>query len=75
MEPESSLPYSQVPVICPYPEPTVSSPHNPIPRPEIRLNIILPSTSGSPQWSISLRLPHQKPVHTSRYGSQTFIVC
>ena len=33
MEPESSLPYSQAPAICPYPEPT-SSPHNPLPLPE-----------------------------------------
>jgi hypothetical protein len=27
MEPEGSLPYSQVPATCPYPEPTPSSPH------------------------------------------------
>jgi len=27
MEPESSSPYSQVPAICPYPEPTTSSLH------------------------------------------------
>jgi len=26
--------------------------------PKIRLNIILASTSGSPQWSLSLRFPH-----------------
>jgi hypothetical protein len=31
MEPQSSLPYSQAPVTCPYPEPTPSSPHNPFP--------------------------------------------
>jgi hypothetical protein len=31
MEPESSLPYSQVPATCPYPDPTPSSPHNPLP--------------------------------------------
>ena len=31
MEPESSLPYSQAPATCPYPEPTPSSPHNPFP--------------------------------------------
>ena len=34
MEPESSLPYSQAPATCPYPEPTPSSPHNPFPLPE-----------------------------------------
>ena len=27
MEPESSLPYSQVPATCPYPEPARSSPY------------------------------------------------
>ena len=34
MEPESSLPYSQVPATCHYPEPTPSSPQNPLPVPE-----------------------------------------
>jgi hypothetical protein len=34
MEPESSLPYSQVPATCPYPEPTPPSPHNPLSLPE-----------------------------------------
>ena len=48
MEPESSLQYSQVPATCPYPKPTPSSlrPSNFL---KIYLNIILPSTSGSPQ--------------------------
>ena len=34
LEPESSSPYPQVPAICPYPEPTPSSPHNSLPLPE-----------------------------------------
>ena len=33
MEPEGSSPYSQVPAICPYPEPTPSSLHS-LPLPE-----------------------------------------
>ena len=30
---------------------------------EIRPNIIHPSTPRSPQWSFSLRFPHQDPIH------------
>jgi hypothetical protein len=34
MEPDGSLSYSQVPATCPYPQPTPSSPHNPLQLPE-----------------------------------------
>ena len=32
---------------------------------KIHLNIILPSMPGFPEWSISLRFPHQNPVYAS----------
>jgi hypothetical protein len=32
---------------------------------KIHLNIILPPKPGPPQWSLSLRFPHQNPVHAS----------
>ena len=54
---------------CPPPLPILSQLH-PVPTTpshflKIRLNITLTSTPGSPQWSHSLRFPHQNTVHTS----------
>ena len=54
---------------CPPPVPILTQLHQipttPSNFPKIHPNIILPSTSGSPQWSLSLRFPYQNPVHTS----------
>ena len=63
MEPVGSLPHSQVPATCPYPEPARSSPYSNIPL--FHFNIILASMSGSPKWSLSLRFPHQNSVYAS----------
>ena len=60
-EPEDSLPHSQLPATSPYIEPTRSTPYPHI----LLLNIILPSTPGSPKWSLSLRFPHQNPVYAT----------
>ena len=59
METGSSLPYSHVPILSQLHP--VSSPSL---FPKILLNIILPSTSGSPQQPLSLGFPHLNHVHT-----------
>jgi len=41
MEPEGSLPHSQEPANCPYPEPAVSSPQTQLPLPERSILILL----------------------------------
>ena len=73
MEPESSLPHSQVPATCSilrqlYPVHTPSSHFL-----KIHLNIILPSKPVSPKWSLSLKFPHQNPVYASPLPHACFI--
>ena len=56
---------------CPPPVPILRQLHSVLTTPsqflKIHLNIILPSASRPPQWSLSLRFPHQNPVHHSPF--------
>ena len=40
---------------------------------KIHLNIILPSTPGSPKWSLSLSFSYRKPVHASFLPHKCYI--
>jgi len=68
MEPESSSPYSQVPAICPYPEPTPSSLH-PLPLPEDPSQYYPPSDDKYPKLEI-----HISELILDSYKS-TAVVC
>jgi hypothetical protein len=57
---------------CPYLEPARSSPHRTAHFLKVHLNIILSSTPGSRNWSISFRFPHQNLVN-SRTMESVFI--
>ena len=57
MEPEGSLPRSQVPATCPYPELARSNPYPTSHILKIHLNIVLPPTPGSPKWFLPSGFP------------------
>ena len=70
MQPEGSLPHSQVPVACLYPG--IVGQLRPVHTPtshflKLHLNIILPSTPGSFKLSLTYRFPHQNPVYASPF--------
>jgi hypothetical protein len=58
---------------CLYPAPAQSSPYPTSHLLKIHINIILPSTPRSPQWSLSLRFPHQNPVHASSISNPSYM--
>src|SRR5215510_16504092 len=70
MEPESSLPYSQVPVTRPYPEPTPSSPQDSLQLPEDPSKYYPPTyvwvsrMASFPQVSPSTPRAPLSPTHT-----------
>ena len=65
MEPECSLPHSQVSSTCPYHEPDTFSRSPPSHILKINPNIILPSMPKTSKRSLSCRLNHPKHAHTS----------
>ena len=65
MEPEGSLPHSQVPATFPCPEPARSFPYPHIPLPEDPSYYHPPIYARVSKVVLSLKFPHQNPVYAS----------
>ena len=71
MEPESSSPYSQVPAICPYPEPTPSSLH-PLSLPEDVANSLAAAVSEPALYRLlTFHVPNKMSLFLLRDTSST----
>ena len=75
MEPDGSLPHSQEPDTCPYPEPDGFSLCPASNLSKIHFNIILSSMPRSSKCSPSLRFPHQNPESTSPLPHTCCLLC
>ena len=62
VEPEGSLPHSQLPTACPHPEPARSNPYPHIPLPEDP-SYYYPAIYA--WFSLFFKFPHQNPVYSS----------
>ena len=67
-EDRGSLPCSQKPSTCPYPQTDYSIPFNPI-----HFNIILPCTLRYSEWFLYCRFPHQNPARVSFLPHTCFV--
>jgi hypothetical protein len=72
MEPEGSLPHSQVLSTCAYPERGQSSPRLPILSLQVLHNIIRPITSWPSYWSISFWVSYQEHLRCSLLPSSRY---
>ena len=78
MEPESSSPYSQVPATRPYPEPTPSSPHDPLQLPEDHFTLPYLYKISAQRIFLCINDPYQKPeknIYTKENSKIGFQYC
>jgi hypothetical protein len=73
MEPESSLPYPQVPATYPYPEPAPSSPHNPLPLPESLLILSSHQSDIYIRWNIKNKFLNDKEFRKIRLSESSVL--